>query len=308
MKISIIGAGNVGATAGLFIAQKNICDHLVLVDIIETVKGKALDIQQAASSLDFETIVEGGTKYEMIAESDIIINTAGFPRLQSSKSREELLQKNFDIAKTVCSAIKKFAPNAIIMNVANPVDSLTYAFYKLLNFNKTKVFGMGGLLDCSRAQALISKEIGKSVEDIKTMILGTHGDDMVFLESQTKIHGEPITKYLKENKIQSIIEKTKNSGAELIGLLGQSGYIAPGACIAKQVEAIVKNTKNIFCLPAYLDGEYGHKGLYIGVPAVLGRNGVEKIVEVELSYKEKEAFEKAVKNVQEMCKKVDGLM
>src|SRR3989344_6931658 len=165
MKISIIGAGNVGATAGLFIAQKNLCNHLVLVDIVETVKGKSLDIQQAATSLDFNTDIEGGTKYEMIAESNIIVNTAGFPRIQGSGSREELLEKNLQIAKTICSSIKKFAPNAIVMNVANPVDSLTYGFYKLLNFDSRKVFGMGGLLDCSRAQTLISKETGKSVSD-----------------------------------------------------------------------------------------------------------------------------------------------
>ena len=308
MKISIIGAGNVGATAGLFIAQKNLCDHLILVDIVETVRGKALDIQQSAASLDFETIVEGGTKYEMIAESDIVVNTAGFPRIQGSGSREELLQKNFQIAKTVCSSIKKFAPNSIVMNVANPVDSLTYGFYKLLNFESRKVFGMGGLLDCSRAQTLLSKECGKHISDIKTTILGTHGDDMVFLKDQTKIHGDSIKKFVGERKLESIIDKTKKGGAELVEMLGQSGYIAPGACIAKQVEAIVKNTKNIFCLPAYLDGEYGHKGLYIGVPAVLGRSGIEKIVEVELSYKEKEAFEKAVKNTQEMCRKVDALI
>ncbi len=308
MKISIIGAGNVGATAGLVIAQKNLCEHLVLVDIVETVRGKALDIQQAASSLEFETQVEGGTKYEMIAESDIIVNTAGFPRIQGSGSREELLEKNFQIAKTISSSIKKFTPNAIVMNVANPVDSLTYAFYKLLNFDKSKVFGMGGLLDCSRAQTLISKETGKPVSDIKTMILGTHGDDMVFLESQTKIHGEPINSFVKENKLESIIQKTKNGGAELVQILGQSGYIAPGACVAKQVEAVVKNTKHIFCLPAFLDGEYGHKGLYIGVPAVLGKNGVEKIVEVNLSENEKQGFEKAVKTTQQMCRKVDSLL
>ena len=181
MKISIIGAGNVGAAAGLFIAQKNLCDRLVLVDIVEAVKGKALDIQQAAESLDFTTDVEGGTKYEMIAESDIVINAAGFPRVQGTGSREDLLKENFQIAKTVCSAIKKFAPNAIVMNAANPVDSLTYGFYKILNFEPRKVLGMGGLLDCSRAQSLISKETGKSVSDIKTIILGTHGDGMVFL-------------------------------------------------------------------------------------------------------------------------------
>lgn len=305
MKVSIIGAGNVGASAALFIAQKNICNHIVLIDIVESVIGKAKDIQQASSTLGFDTEIIGSKDYKEIKDSDIIVNTAGFPRKAGSGSRDELLEKNIEIVKTVSNNIKKYAPNALFINVTNPVDAITYAFSRLL---KNKVFGMGGLLDASRAESFISKETGIPVKDIKIIILGTHGDTMVLSKKFSAIKGKPITNFLSEKKIEEIIEKTKSSGGELTKLIGTSAWVAPGSCIARQIEAIIKDTKDQICLPAYLNGEYGYYGIYLGVPVILGRNGVEKIIELDLPEDEKNALEKAAKHVKEVILKIEKLI
>ena len=191
MKISIIGAGNVGASAGLLIAEKNLCDQLVLIDIVESVKGKAKDIQQASPTLDFQTELIGSTDYKEIEGSDIIINTAGFPR-KEGESRDDLLKRNLEIVKSACSNIQKYSPDSLVINVANPVDSLTYAFSKLLNISSQRVFGMGGLLDCSRAQVLISKETNIQARYIEPVILGTHGDTMAFSKKHSNGKDTPI--------------------------------------------------------------------------------------------------------------------
>ncbi len=308
MKVSIIGAGNVGSSAALLLAEKDICDQIVLVDVLDSVKGKAMDIQQASLSLGFDTKIIGSTDYEMIKDSDIIVNTAGFPRIKDSGSRDELLEKNIGIAKTVCSNIKKYSPKSIVMNVSNPVDALTYAFYRLLGKESSKVFGMGGLLDCSRAAVLISKETGVSVKDIDVVILGTHGDTMVFSKANTKVDHCLLKDKVTDGKVQEIIKRTMSGGGELVSLMGQSGHVAPGACIAKQLEAVIKDTKEIFCVPAFIDGQYGYRGFYIGVPAVLGKNGVEKIIELPLPEDEKKAFDEAVKHVKESVSAIEKLI
>jgi len=307
MKVSIIGAGNVGSSAALLLAEKDICDQIVLVDIVESVRGKAMDINQSSTALGFNTKVIGSTDYEMIKDSDVIVNTAGFPRLKGSGSRDELLEKNMEIAKTVCSNIRKYSPKSIVINVANPVDVLTYAFYKLLGNEPSKVFGMGGLLDCSRAAVLISKETGVSVKDINVIILGTHGDTMVFSKEHTKVDNKQLKDSITDGKVHEIIKKTKFGGSELVSLMGQSGYVAPGACIARQVEAIINDTKEIFCIPALVDGHYGYRGFYIGVPVVLGKNGIEKIVELPLPEDEKKALSEAAKHVKESVSAVEKL-
>lgn len=281
-KVSIIGAGNVGATAALHIAELDI-DEVVLVDIVDGVpQGKALDMAQSASIHGFDTKVHGSNEYEPIKESDIVVITAGLPR-KPGMSRDDLLIKNFNIMKSISENIKKYAPKAIVIVVTNPLDAMVYSVLKLTGFNPKKVIGMAGVLDTARFKAFLAMELKVSVKDIQTLVLGGHGDTMVPLPNFTTISGIPVTQFLDVKRLDELIERTKNGGAEIVNLLKTgSAFYAPGAAVAQMVESIIFNKRMVLPCSAYLNGEYGLKDVFFGVPVVLGQGGVEQIIKLEL--------------------------
>jgi len=296
-KIAIIGAGNVGATLALRIAESNLAD-VVLLDIAEGLcLGKTMDLTDAAPIISHSCKILGTTDYKNIEGSSIVIITAGFPRLPGM-TREELFTKNASIVKEAVRNIKTFCPKAVIIVVTNPVDAMTYLAYKESGFSRTKVLGMAGVLDTSRFTALIAQELNVSYNDVETYVIGSHADTMVPLISHTKIKGKPITKILSKEKIDEIVKRTKNRGAEIVALLKTgSAYYAPSASVFSMVKAIIKDTREILCVSCLLDGEYGLRDICIGVPAKVGKNGVEKTVEFLLTAEERKEFENSVEAV-----------
>ena len=292
-KITVIGAGNVGATCAFICAVKELGD-IVLLDIDPDMpKGKALDMFQCAQILNFDVNITGTNDYKDIAHSDVVIITAGLAR-KPGMSREELLEKNANIIAHAASEIKKFAPNAIIINVTNPVDILTYHLLKKSGFAKNKVMGQAGVLDSARYAAFISMELGVSAKDIRPLVLGGHGDTMVPAPEFTTVNGLPVSGFIKPERLNEINDRTAKGGGEIVVLLKSgSAYYAPAAATAVMAEAILKDQKRLIPVSCYLDGEYGHKELCIGVPAVLGKNGIEKIVEVKLTGETKTLFDKS---------------
>lgn len=296
-KVSVIGAGNVGATLAMRIAESDLAD-VVMIDIAEGVCiGKALDLTDAAPIAGHNRKIIGASDYKQIADSDIVVITAGFPRTPGM-SREELVLKNSSIVKAVVSHIKNYCPNAIIIMVTNPLDVMTYLAYRESGFPKNRVMGMAGILDTARFVALIAEAAGVKYRDVETYLLGSHGDTMVPLISHTKIKGKPIEKVLSGEKIAEIVARTKNRGAEIINhLKAGSAYYAPSASIFSMVRAILKNTGEVRCVSCFLDGEYGLKDVYIGVPAKLGKKGIEKIIELPLSANERQELERSVEEI-----------
>jgi len=292
-KVSVIGAGNVGATLAMRIAEADLAD-VVMIDIAEgACIGKALDLTDAAPIAGHNRKITGASDYKQIADSDIVVVTAGFPRTPGM-SREELVLKNSSIVKAAVSHIKNYCPNAIIIMVTNPLDVMTYLAYKESGFPKNRVMGMAGVLDTARFIALIAEAAVVKYRDVETYVLGSHGDTMVPVLSRTKIKGKPIFKVLSKEKIDEIVARTKNRGAEIVNhLKAGSAYYAPSASVFSMVRAILKNTGEVQCVSCLLDGEYGLKDVYIGVPAKLGKRGVEKIIELSLSEDEKRKFEKS---------------
>ena len=288
-KIALIGAGNVGATLALFVAQKELGD-IALVDLNgDMAKGKALDIMQAGAVMGFDTRITASDDFSIIQDAEIVAVTAGFPR-KPGMDRIELLHKNRDIIDSIAANIKKFAPNSMVIVVSNPVDVMTYRMWEQTGFDKAKVMGQAGVLDTGRMITFLGEKTGYNVKDIHGMVLGGHGDTMVPVFSFTRLQGAPITEILDQNTLDKIGTRTQKGGGEIVGLLKTgSAYYAPAAATAIMIEAIIKDEKRILPVSCYpKNKEYGIDGLYIGLPAVLGSEGVEKIIEFNLTDSEKE--------------------
>lgn len=303
-KVSVFGAGNVGAEVARRIVEKKLAD-VVLVDIVEGIpQGKALDILQSGPMEGFDNKIIGTNDPSLIKDSSVVVVTAGLAR-KPGMSRDDLQAANANIVKGVAENIKKFAPDSIIIMVTNPLDVMTYLTWKIIGFEKKKVFGMAGELDTARMIAFISMDTGVPVSKIKAMVLGGHGDLMVPLASQTSVNGKPLSSLLPTEKIDAIINRTANGGAEIVNLLKTgSAYYAPSASAVKMVEAVIKNKGAMIPSAVILDGEYGQKDVCIGVPAKIGKNGIEKVIELKLTDKEKEMLMRSVGSVKEQIRKL----
>lgn len=298
-KVSIIGgAGFVGQIVGFRLVQREVVDEVVLVDIIpDKPQGLALDMKEATPILGTDTNVRGTNDYEDISNSDVVVVTAGFPR-KPGMDRMDLLEKNINICKDVVSNIVKHAPDSMIIYVANPVDVLTYAAWKLSGFPHQKVFGMAGVLDTARYRTFIAMEAKVSVRDVNAMVLGGHGDSMVPLPRFTTIGGIPLTQFLPKDKIDAIIERTRKGGGEIVSLLKTgSAYYAPGNAVAEMVEAVIRDQRRVLPVVAYLDNKYGFSDVYAGAPVILGRNGVEEVLELDLNEEELAAYKVSIEHV-----------
>jgi malate dehydrogenase len=299
-KITVVGAGNVGATAAQRLAEKALCD-VVLIDVIEGIpQGKALDLAQAAPIEKHDAQLIGTNSYELSAGSDIVIITAGIPR-KPGMSRDDLLATNRKIMKDVTQQVVRFSPEAILIIVSNPLDAMCHVAYQVSGFPRNRVIGMAGILDSARFRAFIAMELKVSVENIHACVLGGHGDTMVPLPRYTTVAGIPITELLPPERINELVARTRDGGAEIVSLLKTgSAYYAPASAAVEMAESILKDRKKILPCAAYLDGEYGIKGLFVGVPVKLGASGIEQIIEIKLTPEERTAFEKSAAAVREL--------
>ena len=299
-KVTVVGAGNVGATCANVLAHMDILKHVHLLDIQGAMaQGKALDTWQQAPIDSYSTYLTGSDKYEDTAGSDIVVITAGIPR-KPGMSRDDLVATNAKIMGGVIESILKFSKNPIIIVVSNPLDVMTYAAFKKSGLKRARVIGMAGILDTARYRAFLATEIGVSPKDIQAILMGGHGDTMVPLPRYTTVSGIPVTELVSKEKLDAIIERTQNGGGELVKLMGTSAWYAPGAAAAQMVQAIVKDEKRIFPCCAYLNGEYGIKGFCVGVPVILGKGGIEKIIKLRLRIDEKEGLDKSAAAVKEI--------
>ena len=297
-KISVIGAGNVGATAAFLIAQKQLGD-VVMVDIVDGVpQGKALDMAQAGPVEMFDAKLTGSVGYEETADSDVVIITSGSPR-KPGMTREDLLNTNAQIVASVAENVVKHSPNTVIVMSTNPLDIMTYHAWKVSGFPAERVVGQAGILDSARFRTFISMELDVSVEDITAMVMGGHGDTMVPLPRYTTVGGIPITQLISPQRIDEISDRTRNGGGEIVELLKVSGYYAAGASLAQMAEAIVLDKKRLIPCSAHLTGQYGIDDLYIGVPIILGADGIEKIVEIDLSSEELDSLHRSAATYRE---------
>jgi len=306
-KITIVGAGNVGATAAFIASEKNLGD-IVLLDIVKGLpEGKALDIAEASPIRHHTYDIIGTTDWEKTADSDIVIITSGLPR-KPGMSRDDLLAKNVQIVKAVCEKVVTYCPESIIIVVCNPLDAMVYTAAKVTGFAKNKIMGMAGELDCARFNYFLATELAINPEDIKSILMGGHGDDMVPLPRFTTVNGIPLKELLDENKIAALVDRARNGGIEIVNLLGSSAYYAPAAGTIRMADAILKDKKIISCCCAYCKSEYNVGGYFVGVPAILGKAGVEKIIELELNEDERSLFKKSLDHVKELAAKVDKLL
>jgi malate dehydrogenase len=303
-KISIIGAGFTGATTAFILAQKELGD-IVLVDIPQLenpTKGKALDMLESSPVLGFDASIIGTSNYEDTADSDIVIITAGIAR-KPGMSRDDLVTTNQKIMKQVTKEIVKYSPNCYIIVLTNPVDAMTYTVFKESGFPKNRVIGQSGVLDTARFRTFVAQELNISVKDVTGFVLGGHGDDMVPLVRYSYAGGIPLEKLIPKDRLDAIVERTRKGGGEIVNLLGNgSAYYAPAASLAEMVEAIIKDQRRILPAIAYLEGEYGYEGIYLGVPTILGGNGIEKVIELELTEEEKVALAKSVESVKNVMR------
>ncbi len=307
-RITVIGAGNVGATVASVVAEKDIVNEVVLIDIKEGVaEGKALDMWQMAPINHYNTRIVGATNdYERTANSDIIVVTSGIPR-RPGMSRDDLISTNAKIVKTVVENAIAHSPDAIIIVVANPLDVMTYAAYKAAKKHSSKVFGMAGILDTARYRAFLAEELNVSPNDIQALLLGGHGDTMVPLPRYTTVSGIPITELLSQERIDAIVERTKMGGGELVKLMGTSAWYAPGTATAQMCEAIINDSNSIVPVCALLDGEYEQKNVYLGVPVKLGEGGIKEIIELKLTKEEMTLLNESSKSVQNVMKVLDDM-
>lgn len=298
-KIAVIGAGFTGATAALMVAQKELGD-VVLLDIPsqnDPTKGKALDMLEASPVQGFDANITGTSDYADIQDADLVLITAGLPR-KPGMSRDDLVSTNAKIIEQVSENIKKYAPNSYIIVLSNPVDAMTYVCYKTTGFPKNRVIGQSGVLDTARFNTFVAQELNVSVEDISGFVLGGHGDDMVPLVRFSYAGGIPLDKILPPHRIEAIVERTRKGGGEIVSLLGQgSAYYAPAASMVQMAEAILKDKKRILPCIAYLEGEYGYQDLYLGVPTILGGDGIETVIEIALTPEEKTALDQSAQSV-----------
>jgi len=304
-KITVVGAGNVGATAAQRLAEKALARTVVLVDVIEGVpQGKALDQWESAPIEGFDTRVVGANDYKAAAGSEIVVVTAGIAR-KPGMSRDDLVRTNAEIVRQVSQQIKQHCPNAIVLVVSNPLDVMCWVTKQITGFPRERVIGMAGVLDTARYRAFLAEALDVSVDDIQAMVLGGHGDTMVPLISYTTVSGIPVTQLLDKPTLDKIVERTRNGGAEIVAFLKTgSAYYAPSAAVTQMAEAIVHDKKRILPCAAWVQGEYGVSGVYLGVPCKLGRGGLEKILEVKLSADEQAALKKSAEAVQETMKAV----
>lgn len=305
-KVSVIGSGFTGATTALLIAQKELAD-VILVDIPQMenpVKGKALDMLQAGPVLGFNSSIEGTANYEDIKNSDIVIITAGVAR-RPGMSRDDLIHTNANIMRSVAKEIKIHAAHSTIIVLTNPVDAMTYAVFEETGFPKNRVIGQSGILDTARFRTFIAEELNVSVNDVTGFVLGGHGDDMVPLIRYTSVGGIPVENLIAKESLNQIVERTRTGGGEIVELLGTgSAYYAPAASLTQMTEAILKDERRVLPAIAYLEGEYGYEHIFLGVPTILGRNGLEKVIELELTSEEKAALETSAESVKELIKLV----
>jgi len=296
-KITVVGAGHVGAQTALWLALKGLGD-VALLDIVEGApQGKSLDLLQASPVEGYDSRITGTNDYKDTAGSDVVIITAGIPR-KPGMSRSDLINTNVGILKNVVDEVVKYSPNAHLLIVTNPLDVMVYAAWKFSGLAPNKVMGLSGALDGARMRAFIARELGVSGKDVQAMVIGGHADEMVPLKRYSSVSGIPITKLLSDDKIEAIAARTRKAGGEIVSLLKTgSAYYAPSAAVSEMAEAIIKDEKRVIPCAAYCDGQYGVKGMFIGVPVVLGGNGVEKILEVELDANERKAFDNSVNAV-----------
>lgn len=304
-KISVIGAGNVGATTALMLAQQELGD-VVLVDIVEGMpQGKALDMMEMNPVYGYDVNITGTNGYEETAGSDVVVITSGIPR-KPGMSRDDLIATNTEIVKQVTENVAKRSPNAILILVTNPLDAMVYVAHKVSKFPKERVMGMAGVLDSARFRSFIGMELGVSVENIEAFVLGGHGDDMVPLARCTTVAGVPITELIPADRIESIIKRTRGGGGEIVALLKTgSAFYAPAVSAVEMVEAILKDKKKILPCCVLAEGEYGIDNVFVGLPVVLGRKGIEKIFEIKLTEKESEELKVSASHVKELCDHID---
>lgn len=307
-KLTVIGGGNVGASVAAYASAQELGD-IVLLDILEGVpQGKGLDLYEASPILGVDSKVVGTNDYEATSGSDIIIITAGIAR-KPGMSRDDLLSTNVKIVGDVAEKASKYSPNAIIIVVSNPLDAMVYTAWKKTGYHPRKIIGMAGILDTARFRAFIAEETGISVEDIHALVLGGHGDTMVPLTRYCFIGGVPVSRFISPERLEQIVQRTRQGGAEIVALLKTgSAYYAPAASAIQMARSVLLDKKRLLPVAAYLDGEYGEKGIFVGVPAILGEKGVEKVVEVELTESEAKAFGESAKAVKDLVKEVDRFL
>jgi malate dehydrogenase len=308
MKVTVVGAGNVGATCANVIAHKELANEVILLDIKEgTAEGKSLDIWQTAPINLYDTRVKGVTNdYAATAGSEVVVITSGLPR-KPGMSRDDLIATNAGIVKSVTENIVKYSPNAIIIVVSNPLDVMTYCAFLTSGHDPKKVFGMAGILDTARYRAFLAEALDCSPKDIQAILMGGHGDTMVPLPRYTTVSGIPVTELIAADKLEAIVQRTKVGGGELVNLMGTSAWYAPGAAAAQMVESIVRDQKRIYPVCAWLQGEYGLKDVYLGVPVKLGKNGIEEIIELQLNADEKDLLDKSSIAVKEVMNVLDRM-
>jgi malate dehydrogenase len=306
-KITIVGAGNVGATAAHIALARGLGD-IVLLDIVEDLaEGKALDLAQSGPLARFDCTVVGTRDWQRTADSDVVIITSGLAR-KPGMSRDDLLMKNCTIVKSVSEQTVRFSPDCFIIVVSNPLDAMVYTAAKVSGFARNRVMGMAGALDTSRFSYFIAAELGISSADVQTVLLGGHGDDMVPLPRFTTVGGIPLTQLMPSERIDALIERTRNAGIEVVNLLGRGAYYAPAAGVVQMAEAILRDTKALICCSAYCDSEYSVGGYFVGLPVVLGAGGVERIIELELSPQEKQAFDISLSHIRKLAAEVDEIL
>lgn len=309
MKITVVGAGNVGATVANVCAHHELANEVVLLDIKDGIaEGKSLDIWQTSAINLYDTRIKGVTNdYSATAGSEVVVITSGLPR-KPGMSRDDLIATNAGIVRSVTENIMKYSPNTIIIVVSNPLDVMTYCAFLSSKLPSNRVFGMAGVLDTARYRAFLAEAIDCSPKDIQAVLMGGHGDTMVPLPRYTTVAGIPVTELIDTDKLDAIVERTKKGGGELVNLMGTSAWYAPGAAAAQMVEAIVRDQKRIFPVCAWLTGEYGLKDIYLGVPVVLGKNGIEKIIELKLNADETKLLTDSAKSVKEVMNVLDNMV
>jgi malate dehydrogenase len=308
MKVTVVGAGNVGATCADVIARKEFVHEVVLLDIKEgTAEGKSLDIWQTSPINLYDTRMIGSTNdYSKTANSEVVVITSGLPR-KPGMSRDDLIATNAGIVRSVTENIIKYSPNCIIIVVSNPLDVMTYCAFLTSKFDSSRVFGMAGILDTARYRAFLAEAINTSPKDIQAVLMGGHGDTMVPLPRYTTVAGIPVTELIAEDKLNAIVERTKKGGGELVNLMGTSAWYAPGAAAAQMVESVIKDSKRIFPSCAMLNGQYGLKDIYLGVPVKLGKKGIEEIIELKLNKDEMALLHASAKSVKEVMSVLDNM-
>jgi malate dehydrogenase len=307
-KVTVVGAGNVGATCADVLAYREVAEEIVLIDIKEGVaEGKALDIWQKAPINQYDSRTVGSTNdYSKTANSDVVVITSGLPR-KPGMTRDDLIETNAGIVKSVTENVVKHSPNAIIIVVSNPLDVMTYQAHLTSGLSRNKVIGMAGILDTARYRAFLAEALNVSGKEIQAILMGGHGDTMVPLPRYTTVAGIPVTELIEKEKLDAIIERTKFGGGELVKLMGTSAWYAPGSAAAQMVEAILKNQRRVFPVCIKLEGEYGIDDCYLGVPVILGKNGVEKVLELDLNDEEKALLETSRGHVKEVMNVLDKL-